>query len=137
MITPMEMNDHELLEKFKSCTLSPTFLTHTVLLRITWILLEQYGLDRSLVKNVELKENYFLNVLKNNKFNKTLTIAYTEILNHFKELSSANNFDTLLQEFPRLRYDFKALVKTHYGYNILKEHRKEEPKQMRPILFTF
>ena len=48
-----------------------------------------------------------------------------------------DNFYKLLNEFPRLKYNFKELVKTHYGYNILKEHRKEEPKALRPILFTF
>ena len=49
----------------------------------------------------------------------------------------SNSFDKLLNEFPRLRYNFKNLVKTHYGYNILKEHRIEEPPSNRPILFTF
>ncbi len=137
MIAPNELNDNELLEQIENCTLSPSFLTHQVLLRLTWILIQEFGLEKAIAKNCELKEQYFKKVLKNNKFNRTLTNAYTEILNHFMEISSANDFDTLLQEFPRLRYSFKQLVKTHYGYNILKEHRKEEPKQKMPILFTF
>ena len=51
--------------------------------------------------------------------------------------TSTNNFDKLLREFPRLKYNFKDLVKTHYGYDILKEHRKEGPDTKRPLLFTF
>ena len=137
MITPMELNDNELLQQFKDCTLSPSFLTHEVLLRITWILIQQNGLERAIVKNCKLKEQYFKNVLKNDKYNNALTVAYAEILHHFMEKSKSRDFEKLLQEFPRLKYSFKELVKTHYGYNILKEHRKEEHLPRRPILFTF
>lgn len=137
MNTPMELNDNELLQQFKDCSLSPSFLTHEVLLRITWILIRENGLERAIVKNCKLKEQYFKEALKNDKFNKALTIAYTEILHHFMEKTTTRDFNKLLQEFPRLKYSFKELVKTHYGYNILKEHRKEEPHTRRPILFTF
>lgn len=137
MIAPNELSDNELLEQIENCTLSPSFFTHQVLLRLTWILIQEYGLEKALSKNCEIKEQYFKTILKNNKFNRTLTNAYTEILHHFMEISYASDFDTLLQEFPRLRYSFKELVKTHYGYNILKEHRKVEPQINRPILFTF
>ena len=51
--------------------------------------------------------------------------------------SSVTDFDKLLREFPRLKFNFKKLVKTHYGYDILKEHRTEDPQPVRPILFTF
>jgi hypothetical protein len=107
------------------------------MLRLTWILIQKYGLEKATVKNCKLKENYFKKTLGSDKFNVTLTKAYTEILHHFMEKSSSEDFDQLLQEFPRLRYSFNELVKTHYGYNILKEHRKEEPQLKRPILFTF
>jgi hypothetical protein len=137
MITPMEMNDNELLQQFKDCTLSPSFLTHEVLLRITWILIRKNGLERAIVKNCKLKEQYFKEVLKSDKYNNALTIAYAEILHHFMEKSTSRDFDKFLQEFPRLKYSFKDLVKTHYGYNILKEHRKVEPQIIRQILFTF
>ncbi len=137
MISPMELNDNELLQQFKDCTLSPSFLTHEVLLRITWILIQQNGLERAVVKNCKLKERYFKNALKNDKYNNALTIAYAEILHHFMEKTIVRDFNTFLQEFPRLKFSFKELVKTHYGFNILKEHRKTEPLSRRPILFTF
>lgn len=137
MTTPNEMNNIELLSAFENGTLNPAHYTHEVMLRIAWILIQKYGTKVGTEKNCELKAAYFKNVLKSDKFNRTLTIAYSEILNHFMEQSQSEDFDTLLLEYPRLRYNFKKLVKTHYGYNILKEHRKEEPKQVRPILFTF
>jgi len=138
MTTQINLTDTELLEKIQDCTLDPALFTHKTMLRLTWILIQKYGLDEAIHKNNEIKENYFKTALNNDKFNITLTKAYTEILHHFMEKTSTNSFDKLLREFPRLKYNFKNLVRTHYGYNILKEHRKEEPAQSgRPILFTF
>ncbi|SNR58811.1 hypothetical protein SAMN06265371_10689 [Lutibacter agarilyticus] len=138
MITKTQLTDDQLLGRIQDCTLDPTDFTHETLLRLTWVLINKYGLDEAIVKNKEIKENYFKTALRNDKFNITLTKAYTEILHHFMERSSTNDFEKLLREFPRLKYNFKNLVKTHYGYNILKEHRKEEPTENgRPILFTF
>jgi len=138
MTNKTQLTDNQLLERIESCTLDPTDFTHETMLRLTWILINKYGLDKAIIKNNEIKENFFITVFRNDKFNITLTKAYTEILYHFMERSSTNDFEKLLREFPRLKYNFKNLVKTHYGYNILKEHRKEEPKQkIRTILFTF
>jgi hypothetical protein len=137
MITTDEMSDKELLKQIENCSLNPNLFTHEVLLRMAWILINKYGLETAIIKNCEIKENYFKNALNSNKFNYTLTKAYTEITGHFMKNSKAKTFDKLLKEFPRLQYNFKDLVKTHFGYNILKEHRKEEPNIPRPILFTF
>jgi len=137
MTTKIELTDSELLGQIENCSLDPTDFTHETLLRLSWILIRKYGLNIALLKNNEIKENYYKTVFKNDKFNATLTKAYTEILHHFMEQTSTNDFDKLLREFPRLKYNFKNLVKTHYGYNILKEHRKAEPEPKRPFLFTF
>ncbi|MEX1383296.1 MAG: hypothetical protein AB1Z17_07855, partial [Lutibacter sp.] len=80
MIAPDELNDNELIEQIENCTLSPSFFTHEVLLRMSYILIEKYGLETAIIKNCELKENYFKTALNSNKFNYTLTRAYTEIL---------------------------------------------------------
>lgn len=137
MTDRINLTDEQLLQKIEDCTLEPSQFTHETLLRLSWILINKYGLNIAIEKNRELKENFYINGLKSDKFNVTLTKAYTEILHHFMEKTSTNNFDKLLREFPRLKYNFKNLVKTHYGYNILKEHRTEEPPVNKPILFTF
>lgn len=137
MTTQIQLTDSELLEHIENCTLDPTDFTHETLLRLTWILIRKYGLNIALLKNNEIKENYYKTVFKNDKFNATLTRAYTEILHHFMQQTSTNDFNKLLREFPRLKFNFNNLVKTHYGYNILKEHRKEDPEHRRPFLFTF
>jgi len=138
MNTVLNYSDSNLLEEIKNCTLNPKYFTHKTMLRLSWILIKEYGVDIAITKNIKLKEHYFKTVLKSDKFNKTLTRAYTEILYFFMQKSPKSDFEKLLREFPRLIYNFKSLVKTHYGYDILKEHRIEEPKLFnRPILFTF
>ncbi|MDX1828390.1 MAG: hypothetical protein R3342_02470 [Lutibacter sp.] len=137
MNSVLNFSDSELLEKIENCSLSPKLFTHKTMLRLSWILIKKYGMDEAVDKTVEIKENYFKNALNSNKFNKTLTKAYTEILYFFMQKSPKSDFEKLLKEFPRLLFNFKKLVKTHYGYDILKEHRKEEPNTNRPILFTF
>ena len=137
MISTLNLSDKLLLEQIQDCTLEPALFTHETMLRLSWILINKYGLDEATTLNNNIKEQYFIKALKSEKFNKTLTRAYTEIVQHFMDKTPANDFEKLLKEFPRLKYDFKALVKTHYGYNILKEHRKEEPKRLKQILFTF
>jgi meiotically up-regulated gene 157 (Mug157) protein len=132
------LNDNELLERIENCSLNPILFTHKTMLRLSWILIKKYGIDDAIEKNIELKENYFKTVFHSDKFNRTLTKAYTEILYFFMQKSKKANFEKLLREFPRLQYNFKSLVKTHYGFDILKEHRTEEPSFIdRPILFTF
>lgn len=137
MTTTLRLNENELLEKVSNCTLPPELFDHEAQLKLSWILINKYGLKVATLKNCKLKEQYYLNVLNSNKFNLPLTKAYTEILHYFMGKSSTKNFDKLLKEFPRLKYDFKELVKTHYGYNILKEHRKEAIRPLGTILFTF
>lgn len=137
MVTPNELTDKELITQIENYTFPVEHLSHEVLLRMAYILIKKHGLEVATKKNCELKENYFKNALNSDKFNLTLTKAYTEIMDHFMQNSTAKTFDKLLKEFPRLQYNFKDLVKTHFGYNILKEHRKEEPSIPRPILFTF
>jgi len=132
-----ELSENELLEQIENCKLSPELFTHMTMLRLAWILIQKHGLEVAIVKNNTIKERYFKTALKSDKFNKTLSRAYVEILYYFISKSKVNNFDKLLREFPRLKFDFQQLVKTHYGYNILKEHRTEEPKDFKPLLFSF
>lgn len=137
MNTIIAPSENELLKKVENCTLSPELFNHETQLRLSWVLINQYGLEIATLKNCKLKEQFYIKALNSNKFNLPLTKAYTEILHYFMGKSATKDFDKLLREFPRLKYDFKELVKTHYGYNILKEHRTEKIKPLGTILFTF
>ncbi|MDV7187354.1 hypothetical protein R3X25_08690 [Lutibacter sp. TH_r2] len=138
MTTTETMSNTDLLEKIENCTLPTSEFNHETMLKLAWILINKYGVEKAIAKNAALKENYFINAMNSEKFNISLSRAYVEIMYYFMEQSShPQDFNRILNAFPRLKYNFRNLVKTHYGYNILKEHRKEEPKGMKPILFTF
>lgn len=137
MITSLKLDDNDFLNQVESCSLGSELFDHEAQLRLSWILINKYGLEIATLKNCKIKKQFYLNVLNNSKFNLPLTKAYTEILCYFMKKSSTQNFDKLLREFPRLKYNFKELVKTHFGYNILKEHRNEKINPLGTILFTF
>jgi len=137
MTTHTELSDKELLYQMENCTIDPDIVTHEVLLRLSWILIHKYGIDKAIVKNCEIKEQFFIKVLNSHKFNLPLTKAYTEILYYFMENSNAKTLDKLLREFPRLKYNFNDLVKLHYGVDSLKPHRTDDLKPKDTILFTF
>jgi hypothetical protein len=137
MNTVLNYTDEELLEEIKNCTLKPESFTHKTMLRLAWILIKKYGVDVAIIKNNNLKENYYKKALNSTKFNKPLTKAYVDILYFFMQKSKKSDFEKLLREFPRLIYNFKSLVKTHYGHDILKEDRKKDLKLFdRPVIFT-
>jgi len=137
MVLNTTLTDNDFLNEIVNCTLSPELFTHEAQLRLSWILINKYGLEVATLKNCKIKERYFIKALNNNKFNLPLTKAYTEILHFFMESSQSKDFEKLLREFPRLKFHFKNLVKTHYGYNILKEHRTKELDSLNPTLYSF
>jgi len=137
MNTLMNLEENDLLKQVENYTLNPSLFNHENQLRLSWILINKYGLEVATLKNCKLKEQFFINALNSEKFNLPLTKAYTEILYYFMQKSSTKDFYKLLREFPRLKYNFKELVKTHYGHDILKKHRKEEINPLGTILFTF
>jgi len=137
MVLNNTLTDKDFLNDIVNCTLSPELFNHEAQLRLSWILINKYGLEVATIKNCKIKERYFKKAMNSDKFNLPLTKAYTEILHFFMESSSTREFDKLLREFPRLRFNFKKLVKTHYGYDILSEHRTQELHPLNPILYSF
>ncbi|WP_457615679.1 hypothetical protein [Lutibacter sp.] len=135
MITKEE--SYQLFKQFENCTLDAALFNQKTHLEITWYLIKNYDLEEATALNNSLTEKYYNSVLKLNH-NPKLTNAYTEIIHHFMSKSSSDSFDGFLREFPRLKYNFKRILETHYGYNILKEQRVEKEKPLnRPIFFTF
>ena len=137
MNTLNNLNDNDLLYQVENCTLPLELFNHETQLRLSWILINKYGLEFAKHKNCKIKENFYIKALNSNKFNLPLTKAHTDILYYFMGKSSTKDFDKLLREFPRLKYDFKKLVQTHYGFDSLKELRTENIKPLETILFTF
>jgi len=55
---------------------------------------------------------------EDNKFNKTVTVAAVKAVHHFMKRTDSDNFQSLIQEFPKLKYNFKELLKMHYSFDL-------------------
>lgn len=131
------LKNTDLIEEVNNLSYDPGLFSHETRMRISWILNKQLNLKDAILKYDELITTYIEKVATNQYNSSELNRAYIEIIDYFMDKSTGNDFEKLLSEFPRLKYNFKALVKTHYGYDILKNDHQEISKPNRPILFTF
>jgi len=114
--------------KFSNCELPGVIFTHEAHLRISYIHITKYGLEKAIdtlsmqIKNCDDKYG------NGTKFNKKLTIASTKVIHHFIAKSKTENFNDFIKEFPQLKSDFLDVLKTTNAVDILntKNDVKEE-----------
>ena len=137
-MNPKTYWNEELVEQLQSGSIDSKDLTHEILLNLSWdVLHHSNSTEEAIEKQKEILKNYRSN-LTSGSSNDPLVQGYIEILNYFKDLSSAKTLEKLLREFPRLKFSFKNLLKTHYGYNILKEEPSEKkPPLTGPVIVNF
>ena len=111
-----ELSNLEFSNQLENCTLDASLFNHEAHLRLAWIYLNKYDLKVATKKICDVLFVYDRTVGAGMKYNNQLTVAATEIVHYFMTLSSKKNFELLLKEFPRLKYDFKKLVKTNYNF---------------------
>ena len=110
--------DDQFEEKFKNCTLAPILFTHEAHLRLAYIHVTKYGLRKAVSNLCYQIADFERNFGDGRKFNKTITVASAKVIHHFINKSKSVDFQGLLNEYPRLKSNFKALLKTHYSLNI-------------------
>lgn len=130
--------NEDLVTQLKSGSLDSELITHETLLNLSWdVLNNSSSLEEAIATLKELLKNYH-SKSTSDEANDLLLQGYVEILFYFKELSSAKTLDKLLREFPRIKYNFKNLLKTHYGYNILEKEPSEKQSFLdKPIFANF
>ncbi|UOB17449.1 hypothetical protein [Abyssalbus ytuae] len=131
-----KFSDSLFLEKFEDCTFPPDLFTHEAHLRLAWINLNKYGTKKA-IKNVCDQIERFDKVNGDGtKYNKTITVASIYIMKHFMKQSAANNFETLLKEFPKLKHNFLDLIRAHYEIDIFTEEIAKK-QYLRPDKISF
>lgn len=112
------LTDMEFESLFQNKTFDPKDFSHEAHLRLAWIHVYKYGIDKG-IQNVSSQIlGYAESLGAKEKYNKTLTIAAVRAVFHFMLKSKSSNFRDFIQEFPRLKSHFKDLIKTHYGIDI-------------------
>lgn len=131
-----ELSNTEFEKKFISCELDPEIFSHEAHLRLAWINIKKYGIEKA-EKNIQVQlKNYVKAVGAEDKYNVTLTLAAIKGVYHFMLKSNADSFEAFISEFPKLKYNFKELMSCHYGFDIYNSKRAKS-HFLEPDLLPF
>ncbi len=131
-----KLSDIEFENQFKDCSFDEVLFTHEAHLRLAWIHIKKYGVEKA-IENINNQLLSFVNLVgAKDKFNKTLTIASNKAVNHFMLKSKTDNFENFINEFPQLKNKFKELIETHYSFDIFNSKEAKE-KYLEPDLVPF
>ncbi|MCF4101298.1 hypothetical protein L1I30_06450 [Gillisia sp. M10.2A] len=132
----LELTDIDFELQFKKAQLDPALCCHEAHLRLAYIHIKKYGLDKA-VKNVNYQlYSYVCFLGAEEKYNHTLTTAAVKAVSHFMRKSQATNFKAFILEFPRLKYNFKELMSVHYKIDIFNSE-KAKKEFLEPDLLPF
>jgi hypothetical protein len=118
------MQNHYLLSddvfetQFEDCSLNPKLFSHEAHIRLAWIHIKKYGVDRAITNINSQLLNFVVSVRARDKYNKTVTVAAVKTVYHFMLKSNTDNFKSFILEFPRLNKNFKALLNSHYSMDL-------------------
>lgn len=131
-----ELSDTEFEKQFSSCTLDSNVFSHEAHLRLAWIHINKYGVDRA-VENITSQLQHFVGSLgASDKYNHTVTIAAIKAVYHFVLKSSTTDFRSFISENPRLKNNFRELLSYHYSTDIFKSE-KAKKDYLIPELLPF
>jgi hypothetical protein len=130
------LSDVEFSQQFSNKTLSPEIFTHEAHLRLAWIMIQNHGLKLGAEIICEQILAFVKPLGAEEKFNKTLTVASMNMVNHFMEKAQTDTFLDFIQAFPPLKYGFKQLLDQHYSFDILKDERTRK-EYIEPDLLVF
>jgi hypothetical protein len=115
-----QLTDAQFEQQFQACTLDPAVFSHEAHLRLAWIHIQKYGEGRAIEMITQQLQRFVEHVGAKDKYNHTLTIAAIKAVNHFINKSMSDSFPGFMQEFPRLKTNFREIIGTHYQHDIFK-----------------
>lgn len=131
-----QLDDDEFEKKFEDCSLNPSLFSHEAHIRLAWIHVTKYGSEKA-CKNICEQISQFDQVHgKGEKFHVTITVASVKAVAHFVQKYKSDNFQSFINEFPRLNTNFKELIDFHYGFDILNSELAKK-EYLAPDLMPF
>ena len=136
METHYRLNDEQFLKQFESASLQPQLFNHEAHLRLAWLHIDCFGAECAIDNVTSQLRNYTKTLGAEDKYNETVTVAAVKAVYHFMLRSESKNFQGFIQEFPRLKTNFKDLLGAHYGFDVFSN---EEAKSgfIAPDLLPF
>lgn len=112
------LTDNDFAVQFENATLQPEWFSHEAHLRLAWIHITRYGVEKAVENICERIARFDRIHGDGTKFHKTLTVAAVRAVAHFIAQSSSHNFQDFIEEFPRLKLHFRELIAAHYSWNV-------------------
>jgi len=118
MESHFNLSDTEFENQFQTCSFDPKLFSHEAHLRLAWIHITKYGVDKAEANIQTQLQNFVTHVGATDKYHKTLTIVAVRAVNYFVKKSKTKNFETFINQFPQLKTDFKSLINSHYSVDV-------------------
>ena len=132
----VNLTDIKFEKQFATCDLDPSIFSHEAHLRLAWIHIMKYGMEQA-EKNIrEQLQKFVAFAGETAKYNTTLTIVAVRAVDHFIRQSKADCFKDFITEFPQLKNNFRALIHSHYSFDIFNS-QKAKTQYLEPDLLPF
>ena len=118
MESHFDISDALLEAQFRAGILPPAVFSHEAHLRLAWIHIRHYGVETAIENVCSQLKAFVKTVGAEEKYNETLTVAAIRAVYHFMLKSEATDFSSFIQQYPRLKYNFKDLMASHYKMDI-------------------
>lgn len=113
-----KLSDSEFEKQFQSCKIDSEMFSHEAHLRLAWIHIKNYGVERAIANVQEQLKNFVEYLGAKDKYNITLIVSAVKAVHHFMLKSESTNFKDFISEYPRLKNNFKELLGQHYVVDI-------------------
>ncbi len=131
-----DLNDALFEAQFKAGIVNPAVFSHEAHLRLAWIHINNYGVENAIENICGQLKAFVVIAGAADKYNETLTVAAIRAVNHFMLKSGAADFSTFISQHPRLKYNFKELMASHYKMDIYNNPVAKQ-QYMAPDLLPF
>ncbi len=112
------LSDAEFEQQFKSCAMDPTVFSHEAHIRLAWLAINKYGLNKATSHVQTLLERFVAHHQAQDKYHKTLTVAAVQVVYHFMANTKADDFADFISASSPLITNFKSLIGAHYSFDI-------------------
>lgn len=130
------LTDEEFELQFANSSLDPKLFSHEAHIRLAWIHIKKYGVNKAIDNIRKQLQKYVQNSGISDKYNETLTIAAIKAVNHFIQKSDYQTFDEFISDNEKLKANFKVIIGQHYSFDIFQSIEAKE-KYFEPDLLKF
>jgi hypothetical protein len=130
------LEDEEFELQFANSSLDPKLFSHEAHIRLAWIHIKKYGVNKAIDNIRKQLQNYVQNLGISDKYNETLTVAAIKTVNHFMQKSDFQTFDEFISDNEKLKTNFRGIIGQHYSFDIF-QSMEAKKKYLRPDLLDF